>query len=641
VSGRRAGLLVATYEYDDPGFKELRAPEADAKALAQVLVDKEIGDYEVTILVNQPHYVVGEAIGDFYQNCRRQDVTLLYFTGHGLKDDDGRLYFAMKNTRRNSLLFTSLAAEQIDAAMEASPCQQKILILDCCYSGAFPAGRAAKADSAVHSLEKLRGRGRVVLTASDATEYAFEGDRIRGQGLGSVFTKYLVEGMRTGRADLDGDGDISLAELYSYAHDRVIEEIPQQRPKKQEDVEGNIVIGHNINWTLPPYLTNAIGSPIAQDRLAAIEGLAYLYKVGNSRVRSRVMEQITLLSDDDSRSVATAAEQWRLQNAGEAPTAPAPSATPSPVDAKNPAEDEVQAAARTARGGLAAEGPTTPEPVAQPFHESTLDHSKTRTSDEEKPRKNTSSAGRSRTLRRLVVIGAALVALVAIYLIIQLVLGQNSSQQQNNTAQSSAVNGSKKEVRKPLLVDDFHTHAFGWEGPGGGYVNDMYRVDVDPRTRRSTSIPRNPSSVYPSAPSDLRIEVDARSLAPLDDSSGYGVICRLNEGTDERYQFSIGDGGGDTVRITKFTGSGAQALAVKYVASLNATDVNRIRADCSNVNNAAQGAVHLVFSLNGQIVAEATDSDQPLLDGTIGIRVFALGQNGIRAEFDNFVVTPV
>jgi hypothetical protein len=332
MSGR-AALLVATYEYEDPGLKELRAPEADAKALAQVLMDAEIAGYEVTMLLNQPHYVVGEAIGDFYQNRRRQDVALLYFTGHGLKDDNGHLYFAMKNTKRNSLLFTGLGAEQIDAAMEASPSQQKILILDCCYSGAFPAGRTAKADSAVHSLEALRGRGRVVLTASDATEYAFEGDSIRGQGHGSVFTKYLVEGMRTGRADLDGDGDISLAELYSYAHDRVIEEIPQQRPKKNEDVEGSIVIGRNINWTLPAYLTNAIGSPIARDRLAAIEGLAHLYRVGNPRVKTRVIEQMTLLGDDDSRSVSMAAQQWlRQEQADEAAAVPEASATPSSAE---------------------------------------------------------------------------------------------------------------------------------------------------------------------------------------------------------------------------------------------------------------------------------------------------------------------
>ena len=260
--------------------------------------------------------------------------------------------------------------------------------------------------------------------------------------------------------------------------------------------------------------------------------------------------------------------------------------------------------------------------------------------NEGRPSKNVSSPGPNRTLRRVMMIGIPFAALLAIYLIIQFVLGQ-PAQQENDGAQSSASNEFKEETPKPLLVDDFHTHAFGWEGPGGGYVNDMYRVDVDPRTRRSTSIPRNRSSVYPSAPSDLRIEVDARSLAPLDDRSGYGVICHLKEGTNDRYQFTIGEGGEDTVRITKVFGDKSRFLAVGSVASLNATVVNRVRADCSNVRDAAQGAVHLVFSLNGQIVAEATDSDQPLSDGTVGIRVFGLGQNGIRAEFDNFVVTPV
>ena len=318
MSDGRAALLVATYEYEDPGLIALRAPEGDATAFAQVLMDPELAGYDVTVLVNQPHDVVGQAIEDFYQNRHRHDVTLLYFTGHGLIDDDGRLYFAMKNTRLNSLLFTGIAAEQIDAAMEASPSQQKILILDCSFGGAFPAGRAARKDAAVQGLRKLRGRGRVVLAASHAPEYGFEGDSTQGDGLGSVFTKYLVEGMKTGRADLDADGNISSGELYFYVLDRVTDEMPQQRLEKYEEVEGGIVIGRNINWTLPTYLTNAIGSPIARDRLAAIEGLAHLYSVGNPLVKSRALEQMTLLGNDDSRSVSTAAQQWlRQQNADE------------------------------------------------------------------------------------------------------------------------------------------------------------------------------------------------------------------------------------------------------------------------------------------------------------------------------------
>ncbi|MCA1708420.1 MAG: hypothetical protein LC808_36135, partial [Actinobacteria bacterium] len=77
---------------------------------------------------------------------------------------------------------------------------------------------------------------------------------------------------------LDGDGDITLDELYSYVYDRVVEEMPQQRPKKQDNVEGRIIIARNINWSLPVYLRNALNSPIATDRLGALDGLDHLYR---------------------------------------------------------------------------------------------------------------------------------------------------------------------------------------------------------------------------------------------------------------------------------------------------------------------------------------------------------------------------
>ncbi|WP_370267898.1 caspase family protein [Streptomyces sp. V4I8] len=185
-------LLIASYDYQDTGLRRLTAPAHDAEALAEVLQDPDIAGFEVTTLVNEPHHRVGEAIGDFYRDRRRDDLTLLYFTGHGLKDDDGRLYLAMANTRPDSLLFTALSAEQIDQAMEGCVSRQKVLILDCCYSGAFPAGRLAKADTAVHALERFQGHGRTVLTASDATQYSFEGNQLHGQAAQSVFTRYLV-----------------------------------------------------------------------------------------------------------------------------------------------------------------------------------------------------------------------------------------------------------------------------------------------------------------------------------------------------------------------------------------------------------------------------------------------------------------
>ncbi|MFI1811702.1 caspase family protein [Streptomyces sp. NPDC020422] len=307
--GRRLALLIATYAYEDTGLRRLTAPAHDAEALAAVLADPEIAGFDVTVLVNEPHYRVGEAIADFYRDRRRDDLTLLYFTGHGLKDDEGRLYLAMADTRRDSLMFTALSAEQIDQAVEGCVSGRKVLILDCCYSGAFPAGRLTKADPAVHTLERFQGSGRTVLTASDATQYSFEGDRARADGepVRSVFTHYLVQGLRDGSADLDGDGDITLDELYDYVHDRVVEEVPQQRPKKKDDVVGRTVIARNVNWALPGHLRGALDSPIAADRLRALDGLARLHRIGNEFVRESVLGDVRRLADDDSKLVSAAA----------------------------------------------------------------------------------------------------------------------------------------------------------------------------------------------------------------------------------------------------------------------------------------------------------------------------------------------
>ena len=165
------------------------------------------------------------------------------------KDEDGRLYLATTNTRRDSLLFSSLPAEQVDQAMSASRSRRNVLILDCCYSGAFPAGALAKSDSAVQTLERFQGRGRAVLTASDSTQYSFEGNQMHGSAPQSVFTRHLVAGLRDGSADLDDDGDITIDELYHYVYDRVTDEMPQQRPKKLDSVEGRLVIARNVNWS--------------------------------------------------------------------------------------------------------------------------------------------------------------------------------------------------------------------------------------------------------------------------------------------------------------------------------------------------------------------------------------------------------
>lgn len=68
-----------------------------------------------------------------------------------------------------------------------------VVLLDCCYSGAFLTG--AKGDDQVHLRDELAGSGRVVLTATSRTEYAWEGDRLEATApQPSRFTGALIEG---------------------------------------------------------------------------------------------------------------------------------------------------------------------------------------------------------------------------------------------------------------------------------------------------------------------------------------------------------------------------------------------------------------------------------------------------------------
>src|SRR6185503_14502341 len=115
------------------------------------------------------------------------------------------------------------------------------VILDCGYGATIPEGRPVSAGARVDILQQLGGRGRLVLTASDGVQYTFEGDRLHGVAEPSGLTRHLVQGLRDGSADLDGDGDIGLAELCGYVRAKVAEERPNRPPKLRDEVEGPIV----------------------------------------------------------------------------------------------------------------------------------------------------------------------------------------------------------------------------------------------------------------------------------------------------------------------------------------------------------------------------------------------------------------
>ncbi len=240
---RRLALLVATSTYDDPGLGHLVSPAQDATALAAVLAAAAIGDFEVSAVEDGIAAEICGRIEDFATESDRGDLVLLYLSCHGLKDEQGRLYFAARNTRRDRLRSTAVPAAFVNDVLFNCRSRRKVLLLDCCYSGAFAKGLSVKSDLAVHTADHFDARGLVVVTASDATQYAFEGEAVSGLAAPSVFTTSLVEGLRSGAADVDGDGLVSVDDAYEYARRRLSEQARPQSPRKWAfDVAGSIVL---------------------------------------------------------------------------------------------------------------------------------------------------------------------------------------------------------------------------------------------------------------------------------------------------------------------------------------------------------------------------------------------------------------
>jgi hypothetical protein len=185
-----------------------------------------------------------------------------------------------------------------------------------------------------------------------------------------------------------------------------------------------------------------------------------------------------------------------------------------------------------------------------------------------------------------------------------------------------------------FLADDFSDESWGWAGRGGSYDNGVYRIDLEPGVGQHTSQPIAQEGVYPAAAEDLRINVDARSLTELDANSGYGVVCRLDKGANSGYLFSIGDG---KVAISKRVGNDSVKLS-EVGSAIDPTVVNPMQVECTTD---ARQVVHLAFEVDGQLVAEADDADNPLLTGTVGMVAGAGGENGIETEFDNVAVRPI
>lgn len=240
---RKIALLIGVSHYG-AGLTSLRCPTNGAAAMRSVLSNPDIGGFDEVITLFDPD--VGEMrsrISEVFVKLTKQDLVLFYFTGHGIKDMTGDFYLTSAQTElfSNGAPNAGTAVEAHFLRRELSNCvaERKVVILDCCFGAAFADGFMTMSDENVDIEAQLGGKGWCILTSSTSSRYALEQ---KGELL-SVYTRYLVEGLKTGGAAPDGQDFISAQNLHEYIVTQVEVAAPAMKPAIFNGQQGyNIVI---------------------------------------------------------------------------------------------------------------------------------------------------------------------------------------------------------------------------------------------------------------------------------------------------------------------------------------------------------------------------------------------------------------
>ncbi|GAA4469672.1 hypothetical protein GCM10023170_085350 [Phytohabitans houttuyneae] len=231
---RYRALLIGNWHYpsDPANLPDLKGPLNDVSRLAEALTDPVTGLFtppDVSVLTERDSHDIAASLEQLFAAATRDEMLLIYYSGHGLTAyDNGSLLLCGRNTRTDRKLATTVNAETVDRMMRYCPAAAIVIVLDCCYSGAFKTG---------DMVAELAGRGRYIMAAGRPRDRTRDADHASGL---SRFTAHLLHGIR-GAAGIPDADHISVSDLYRYVHRQMTVEGPVI-PQRRFDGDGDILI---------------------------------------------------------------------------------------------------------------------------------------------------------------------------------------------------------------------------------------------------------------------------------------------------------------------------------------------------------------------------------------------------------------
>lgn len=217
-------VVVGITKFQDPEIPPLRVSDKDARDFHTLLNDEKhlFGNAHVTLLLNEQatRDRVTKALRDGLKGARKDDYVIIYLSGHGASDPNrpDEYYFITHDAKMNNLYGTAVWMNQ-KALFKGIDSDKVLLISDACHSGGFGQGLEKTAAKEARNFFSLFQdlKGRLALASSRPDETSLEDERLGN----SIFTHFLIKGLRGEAARDSRDGKITAKQLYDYLYKSV------------------------------------------------------------------------------------------------------------------------------------------------------------------------------------------------------------------------------------------------------------------------------------------------------------------------------------------------------------------------------------------------------------------------------------
>ncbi|MEX0967295.1 MAG: caspase family protein [Bacteroidia bacterium] len=236
-------LIIGIGSYADSTLN-LKCTKADAMAFYNLLLNNAHAGFKpenVKLLLDQDATLLNlkKAVsGWLFQNASTESTVVVYFAGHGGQEPDKvgsekdglAKYLLPYDCDKTDLFSSALSNIEFDRLLKTIKARRLVFFMDACHSGGLSRSGSRSIGIVEDVTKKLaEGEGRLVIASAKPNQLSWEDEKI-GHG---IFTYHLLEALE-GKADTDGDGYVSIIEVYKYLEQKVPLSVRQRADSLQE-----------------------------------------------------------------------------------------------------------------------------------------------------------------------------------------------------------------------------------------------------------------------------------------------------------------------------------------------------------------------------------------------------------------------